>query len=137
MLECQKPVVNCGHDLGGHVRWLESLSPWPEKFGLERMRALLTSLGEPQRSQALVEALEAARGIGDEPSVAPQALPALVPLLPEALLAEALEVARGIGDGWFRLQLASCKDQGLAKFGENQPSAASPRWATTRSLSQA
>src|SRR5438105_6786746 len=32
------------------VSWLESLSPWPEKFGLERMRALLRDLGEPQRA---------------------------------------------------------------------------------------
>jgi dihydrofolate synthase/folylpolyglutamate synthase len=31
------------------VRWLESLSPWPEEFGLDRMRALLTALGNPQR----------------------------------------------------------------------------------------
>jgi dihydrofolate synthase / folylpolyglutamate synthase len=30
------------------VEWLESLSPWPEEFGLGRMRALLTELGEPQ-----------------------------------------------------------------------------------------
>jgi dihydrofolate synthase / folylpolyglutamate synthase len=29
--------------------WLESLSPWPEEFGLGRMRALLDALGEPQR----------------------------------------------------------------------------------------
>jgi dihydrofolate synthase/folylpolyglutamate synthase len=29
--------------------WLESLSPWPEEFGLGRMRALLAELGEPQR----------------------------------------------------------------------------------------
>ena len=29
--------------------WLESLSPWPaDGFGLERMRALLAELGEPQ-----------------------------------------------------------------------------------------
>ena len=27
-----------------------SLSPWPEEFGLERMRALLAALGEPQRA---------------------------------------------------------------------------------------
>jgi dihydrofolate synthase/folylpolyglutamate synthase len=33
-----------------HVRWLESLSPWPEEFGLGRMRELLASIGEPQRS---------------------------------------------------------------------------------------
>jgi dihydrofolate synthase / folylpolyglutamate synthase len=30
------------------VEWLESLSPWPEEFGLGRMRALLSDLGEPQ-----------------------------------------------------------------------------------------
>jgi dihydrofolate synthase/folylpolyglutamate synthase len=29
--------------------WLGSLSPWPEEFGLGRMRALLAELGEPQR----------------------------------------------------------------------------------------
>ena len=33
-----------------HVDWLESLSPWPEEFGLGRMRALLAELGEPQRA---------------------------------------------------------------------------------------
>ena len=31
------------------VAWVESLSPWPEEFGLDRMRALLAELGEPQR----------------------------------------------------------------------------------------
>ena len=31
------------------VDWLESLSPWPEDFGLERMQRLLGELGEPQR----------------------------------------------------------------------------------------
>jgi dihydrofolate synthase / folylpolyglutamate synthase len=30
------------------VVWLESLSPWPEEFGLGRMRRLLASLGDPQ-----------------------------------------------------------------------------------------
>ena len=30
--------------------WVESLSPWPEEFGLARMRALLAELGEPQRA---------------------------------------------------------------------------------------
>jgi dihydrofolate synthase/folylpolyglutamate synthase len=29
---------------------LESLTPWPEEFGLGRMRALLAALGEPQRA---------------------------------------------------------------------------------------
>jgi dihydrofolate synthase/folylpolyglutamate synthase len=32
------------------VTWLESLSPWPEEFGLERMHALLRKLGDPQRA---------------------------------------------------------------------------------------
>jgi dihydrofolate synthase/folylpolyglutamate synthase len=32
------------------LEWLESLSPWPEEFGLGRMRALLAELGEPQRA---------------------------------------------------------------------------------------
>ena len=31
-----------------NAAWLESLSPWPEEFGLGRMRALLAELGEPQ-----------------------------------------------------------------------------------------
>src|SRR5439155_9341302 len=30
--------------------WLESLSPWPEEFGLGRMRALLAELGDPERA---------------------------------------------------------------------------------------
>jgi dihydrofolate synthase / folylpolyglutamate synthase len=29
--------------------WIESLSPWPEEFGLGRMRRLLADLGDPQR----------------------------------------------------------------------------------------
>ena len=32
------------------VSWVESLSPWPEEFGLERMHALLRDLDEPQRA---------------------------------------------------------------------------------------
>ena len=32
------------------VDWVAGLSPWPEEFGLARMRALLTDLGEPQRA---------------------------------------------------------------------------------------
>ena len=32
------------------VEWLETLSPWPEEFGLGRMRALLSELGEPQNA---------------------------------------------------------------------------------------
>jgi dihydrofolate synthase/folylpolyglutamate synthase len=31
-----------------HTRWIESLSPWPEEFGLGRMRTLLAALGDPQ-----------------------------------------------------------------------------------------
>jgi dihydrofolate synthase/folylpolyglutamate synthase len=34
---------------GENTAWLESLSPWPEEFGLGRMRTLLADLGEPQR----------------------------------------------------------------------------------------
>jgi dihydrofolate synthase/folylpolyglutamate synthase len=30
--------------------WVASLDPWPEEFGLDRMRALLAELGEPQRA---------------------------------------------------------------------------------------
>jgi dihydrofolate synthase / folylpolyglutamate synthase len=30
--------------------WLASLSPWPEEFGLGRMRRLLADLGDPQRA---------------------------------------------------------------------------------------
>jgi dihydrofolate synthase/folylpolyglutamate synthase len=30
------------------VEWLDSLSPWPHEFGLERMLALLAELGHPQ-----------------------------------------------------------------------------------------
>jgi dihydrofolate synthase / folylpolyglutamate synthase len=30
------------------VSWIEGLTPWPETFGLERMRLLLARLGEPQ-----------------------------------------------------------------------------------------
>ena len=29
--------------------WVESLSPWPEEFGLDRIRRILRDLGEPQR----------------------------------------------------------------------------------------
>jgi dihydrofolate synthase / folylpolyglutamate synthase len=31
------------------LEWLESLSPWPEEFGLGQMRSLLAELGQPQR----------------------------------------------------------------------------------------
>src|SRR5256714_261848 len=31
------------------AEWIESLSPWPEEFGLGRMQDLLAELGEPQR----------------------------------------------------------------------------------------
>lgn len=33
-----------------NLAWLESLSPWPEEFGLGRMTALLGRLGNPQRA---------------------------------------------------------------------------------------
>ena len=34
----------------GQAAWVESLSPWPEEFGLDRMRRLLHDLGDPQRA---------------------------------------------------------------------------------------
>jgi dihydrofolate synthase / folylpolyglutamate synthase len=33
-----------------NLSWVESLSPWPEEFGLGRMRRLLAGLGDPQES---------------------------------------------------------------------------------------
>jgi dihydrofolate synthase/folylpolyglutamate synthase len=36
-------------DTGTGLEWLASLSPWPEEFGLGRMHALLSALGDPQR----------------------------------------------------------------------------------------
>jgi dihydrofolate synthase/folylpolyglutamate synthase len=38
------------HSGADNVRWLESLSPWPDEFGLGRIRELLGRLGDPQRS---------------------------------------------------------------------------------------
>ena len=34
----------------GQTAWIESLSPWPEEFGLGRMRALLAELGDPHQA---------------------------------------------------------------------------------------
>jgi dihydrofolate synthase / folylpolyglutamate synthase len=62
-----------------NLAWLESLSPWPEEFGLGRMRELLAALGDPQKSfraihvvgsngktttTRLAEALLAGEGLG-------------------------------------------------------------------------
>ena len=33
-----------------NVDWLDGLSPWPREFGLDRMRALLEDLGNPQQA---------------------------------------------------------------------------------------
>ena len=33
-----------------NLAWLLSLGPWPERFGLERMQALLAELGHPERA---------------------------------------------------------------------------------------
>ena len=43
---------------GPQTAWIESLSPWPERFGLERMHELLHALGDPQ------EAYEAIHVVG-------------------------------------------------------------------------
>jgi dihydrofolate synthase/folylpolyglutamate synthase len=32
------------------TEWIASLSPWPEEFGLDRMRSLLAELGDPQEA---------------------------------------------------------------------------------------
>jgi dihydrofolate synthase / folylpolyglutamate synthase len=39
---------------GSATAWVESLSPWPEKFGLDTMRALLFELGDPQRAYSAI-----------------------------------------------------------------------------------
>ena len=50
--------------------WIESLSPWPEEFGLDRMRRLLRELGDPQRAYPAIHVVgtkgksTAARTIG-------------------------------------------------------------------------
>ena len=36
--------------MGPHTAWIASLSPWPDVFGLDRMRALLAELGNPERT---------------------------------------------------------------------------------------
>jgi dihydrofolate synthase / folylpolyglutamate synthase len=36
------------HSVAENLSWLESLSPWPEEFGLGRMHELLAELGDPQ-----------------------------------------------------------------------------------------
>jgi dihydrofolate synthase/folylpolyglutamate synthase len=39
---------------GSATDWVASLSPWPEEFGLGRMRALLDRLGHPERGYAAI-----------------------------------------------------------------------------------
>jgi dihydrofolate synthase/folylpolyglutamate synthase len=41
------PTYDCGETA---VEWLDSLSPWPHKFGVERMLSLLAELGDPQNA---------------------------------------------------------------------------------------
>ncbi|MEO8291309.1 MAG: Mur ligase family protein [Gaiellaceae bacterium] len=38
------------HSAADNTDWVASLSPWPEEFGLERMRCLLAELGDPQHA---------------------------------------------------------------------------------------
>jgi dihydrofolate synthase/folylpolyglutamate synthase len=38
----------------GATAWVASLSPWPEEFGLDGMRSLLTRLGDPQNAYPAV-----------------------------------------------------------------------------------
>ena len=46
------------HSVTDNLAWIESLSPWPEEFGLGRMRQLLAELGDPQ------DAFEAVHVVG-------------------------------------------------------------------------
>ena len=39
------------------LEWVESLSPWPEEFGLGRMHALLAELGDPQRAYPAIHVI--------------------------------------------------------------------------------
>jgi dihydrofolate synthase/folylpolyglutamate synthase len=39
---------------GSATTWVASLSPWPEEFGLDGMRSLLTRLGDPQEAYPAV-----------------------------------------------------------------------------------
>ena len=50
-------VPGTGRGSDGHVRWLASLSPWPEEFGLGRIRALLAELGDPQQRFPAIHAV--------------------------------------------------------------------------------
>ena len=74
---------------GSNLAWLSSLSPWPERFGLERMRALLAELGHPERAfrsihvvgtngktttTKLIEALLVHEGISAGATVSPHVL---------------------------------------------------------------
>ena len=87
---------------------------WPGPQGLAYVRqlqepelrtgalaALAPRLAPTERDQALREALEAARAIGDEGSRS-EALAALAPHLTEPWLRQALEAARAIETGWYR-----------------------------------
>jgi dihydrofolate synthase / folylpolyglutamate synthase len=42
--------VSSRHSTADNIHWLEALSPWPEEFGLRRIRELLAVLGDPQRA---------------------------------------------------------------------------------------
>ncbi len=45
-----RPVPEVDGGMSDDVSWLAGLSPWPEDgFGLDRMKALLAELGDPQR----------------------------------------------------------------------------------------
>jgi dihydrofolate synthase/folylpolyglutamate synthase len=48
-VRAERPPVNIA-GMGKHTAWIASLSPWPEEFGLDRMRALLEAVGHPERA---------------------------------------------------------------------------------------
>ena len=43
------PATTDHPEMSSSITWLESLSPWPEEFGVGRMRELLRRLGNPER----------------------------------------------------------------------------------------
>ena len=74
---------------GANLAWLCSLNPWPERFGLERMQALLAELGHPERAfrsihvvgtngktttTKLIEALLVREGVNAGATISPHVL---------------------------------------------------------------
>ncbi len=50
MRSARSSTATAASSMQSQAEWLASLSPWPEEFGLTRIRALLADLGDPQRA---------------------------------------------------------------------------------------